>query len=467
MPEDGARRIAVIGGGIAGLAAAYELGIQARDRGRRFAVDLYESTDRLGGVIRTEREGNFLLDAGPDSMLRAKPWALELCRELGLESEIIPTLEVERGVFIYSRGALRPLPYGAPIPPLSRLWRFVRSGTLSWRGLLRASADLVLPPREAPLDESLAAFFGRRFGREVVERVIDPLLAGIYAGDPSRLSIRSTFPRFADMQERRRSLLLGMLRNRAAAGSGPAFCSLRGGIGQLVEKLASRLNGASVHLRTAVTAVVKENGSYRLRTNEGARDGYASVILAVPAPVASELVQESAAELSKLLRSIRFVSSATVFLAYRRRDLGHDPRGYGFLVPRCEERRVNGGTWVSNKYAGRAPVDALLVRCYVGGDRTGDAMSMDDKELVRACRAELCEMAGIDAEPIFSRVFRFDRSGPQYDVGHARRVDGIDRELRAHPGLFVTGSGYRGIGIPDCIRDGRETGRRVLSYLSA
>jgi oxygen-dependent protoporphyrinogen oxidase len=410
MPEDRARRVAIVGGGIGGLAAAYELTRSARDQGVSLTLDLFESRDRLGGVILTEREGDYILDAGPDAILTLKPAALELCRELGLGDEIIPTRDEHRGVALYSRGKLRSLPYGTGSSWTRKIAAYASSGVVSWGAKLRMAGDLFLPRGPVGEDESMAEFFGRRLGREAVERIIDPLIAGIYSGDPDKLSIYSTFPRFPQIVAKNRSLLLTMLKTPQSARSGgrtlPVFCSLREGLGQLVDALAERLDGAEVFLDTEV-------------------------------------------------RSVRRT-------AYRRSDVGDGLRGYGFLIPNCEGRRINGATWISNKFEHRSPEDGFLARCFVGGDRTAEELEKNDDELIRICRDELREIAGITAEPVFSRVYRWKESNPQYDVGHAHRSRGIDDLLSEHPGLHVSGSGFRGIGLPDCVRDGRDTARRLL-----
>ena len=432
--------------------------------------DCDESSERLGGAILTEHEDDYVLDAGPDAILTLKPWALELCREIGLEDEIIPTQDQHRGVALYSRGRLRPLPYGTGSSRIRKLSAYVASGVVSWGSKLRMAADLVLPRGEIREDESMADFFGRRLGREAVERIVDPLIAGIYSGDPYKLSIYSTFPRFPQMVAKRRSILLTLLRAPQSASSGrrtlPVFCSLRDGLGRMVERLTGHLGATTVHLRTSVQAVRRRNGSYELLTEQGGRGDYAAVILATPAWVAARLLKEVAPAAATAMERIRYVSSATVFFAYRRRDLGRPPEGFGFLVPTCEGRRINGATWITNKFAHRSPEGGFLARCFIGGDRTGEEMRADDEGLVRICREELRDIAGITAEPLFSRVFRWQDSGPQYDVGHATLARTIDEQLGRLPGLDVTGSGFRGIGIPDCIYDGRETARRLLLGLS-
>ncbi|MDP2577697.1 MAG: protoporphyrinogen oxidase [Gemmatimonadota bacterium] len=465
MPEQPGSRIAVVGGGIAGLAALHELERLAKRSGHRADIDLYEAADRLGGTIRTVRDGPYLLDVGPDSLLTSKPWAIELCEELGLESELIATDETHRGVALYSRGKLRRLRFGSDAPPMKMVLSFLTGGIISWPGLLRMAGDFVIPQGAAAGDESIADFFRRRLGREAVERLIDPFMAGIYGGDANRLSLPGTFPRFVEMQERHRSLLVAIMKRRAEERrQGPLFKSLRSGLGQLIEALTGSLEMTTSYLGTAVSSVRRVGERYVLDTAAGARGDYSAVILAVPAHVAASLTSEMAPDLSAGLGEIRYVSSATVFLAFRLAELKERPRGHGFLIPLCEGRRINGATWVSNKYPGRGPEDAFLVRCFVGGDRTPVELGRDDEGLARTCVEELREIAGIRARPIFTRVFRWERSNPQYDVGHAGRLRAIENAASRLPGFWLAGAAYRGIGIPDCVRDGREAGRRAFEF---
>jgi oxygen-dependent protoporphyrinogen oxidase len=463
------KRVAIVGGGIAGLAAAYELAAQARQRDLSLSLDLFESSDRLGGAILTERVDDYVLDAGPDAVLTLKPWGLELCREIGLEDEIIPTQDEHRGVALYSRGRLRSLPYGTGSSAVRKIRAYMASGVVSWPAKLRMAADLVLPRGAQREDESMADFFGRRLGREAVERIVDPLIAGIYSGDPDKLSIYSTFPRFPQMVAKQRSILLSLLRAPQSARSGgrtlPIFCSLRDGLGRMVEAIVERMGDATVQLSTPVTALERTDSGYSLETHAGRHNGYAGLILAAPAWTSARLLGDLAPGPADKMKAIRYVSSATVFFAYRASDLGGRPRGFGFLVPACEGRRINGATWITNKFAHRSPDDGFLARCFIGGDRTGEEMRADDEGLVRICKEELRDIAGITAQPLFTRVYRWKDSGPQYDVGHANLIGEVDAALAAHPGLEVTGAGFRGIGIPDCVYDGRETARRLIEFL--
>jgi oxygen-dependent protoporphyrinogen oxidase len=465
-PEAGARKVAVVGGGIAGLAAAYELTLQASQRDLPLTLDIYEARDRLGGVILTDREDGYVLDAGPDAMLTLKPAALELCRELGLEDEIIPTRDEHRGVALYSRGALRSLPYGTGSSWAKKIAAYASSGVVSWGSKLRMAGDLLMPRGPAKQDESMADFFGRRLGAEAVERIIDPLIAGIYSGDPHKLSIYSTFPRFPQMVAKNRSLLLTMLRapqgGRAGNRSLPAFCSLRGGLDQLVSALEDRLRGAGVYLGADITRIRRADDGYALDTKTGSFGGYTDVILAVPAWVAARMLGDDLRKLKEMMGSIRYVSSGAVFFAYKRSEVADRLKGYGFLIPSCEGRRINGATWITNKFEHRSPEDGFLVRCFVGGDRTADQLEREDDDVIRMCREELSKIAGITTEPLFARVYRWKQSNPQYDVGHAQRSREIDEALAGHTGLHVTGSGFRGIGLPDCVKDGRETASRLL-----
>jgi oxygen-dependent protoporphyrinogen oxidase len=439
-------------------------------------VDLYEASDRLGGVIRTEWEDDFLLDTGPDSLVTFKPWAIDLCRELGLGAELVPVREETAGVDIYARGRLRRLPTGGDRTVAGRALAFLTSGLMSWPGLMRMAGDLVLPGGPERAEESMAEFFGRRLGREAVARLVDPLLAGIYAGDPDRLSIRSTFPRFVDLEARHRSLALGMLRENRARHSrrrgsgderrGPIFYSLVRGLGRLVDALGERLSRrVTVHLEAGVRGVTRRGETYVLETAVGPVE-CDLLVLATPAWAAAGILRPLDAVLADRLAAIRYVGSATVFFGYRAADLSRVPSGHGFLVPQSEGRRINGATWVSNKYPHRSPADGFLARCYVGGDRGAGEAELDDPVLIDLCRDELAGMAGMDADPQFARVFRFPRSNPQYEVGHTDRVAAIEAARAGHAGLYLTGGAYRGVGVADGVRDGRATARSLVEALT-
>jgi oxygen-dependent protoporphyrinogen oxidase len=422
------KRVVVVGGGIAGLACAYEL---SRGGAR---VTLVERDRRLGGVVRTERVGEFLVEGGPDSFLATKPWARELCEELGLADRLIPSRA--RRVYVLSGGSLHPLPEGLFLTVPSKMGPFLRSGLISWRGKLRMAMDLVLPRGPDVEDESLASFVRRRLGREALEKLAEPLMAGIYVASAEELSLRATFPRFADMEREHRSLIRA-LRRAPPSGNVSPFLSLRGGIGELVDRLVARLEGVTILTGKEVLGL---EPSWRVRLADGAIEADA-VVLAVPA--------YEAARLWPGVPEVKYVSTTVVSLGYAAGDV---PEGSGFVVPRSEGRRILACTWSSRKFEGRAPEGRLLVRCFVKGEGEGAE---------EVAREEMREILGLREEPLFARSWVWPRRNPVYAVGHERRMREFEERLPR--GLHVAGSGFHGIGIPDCVRDGRATARRVLA----
>jgi len=465
----------VIGGGITGLAAAHRVWEDARDA---VEIRIIEASDRAGGVIRTEREGGFLLEGGPDSMVTDKPSAIDLCRRLGLEDRIQPTREEFRRTLIVRDGRLLPMPDAFQLMAPARLGPFLRSPVLSWRGRLTALKDLVLPRGGAACggDESLASFVRRRLGCEILERIAQPMIGGIYTADPEKLSLASTMPRFLDMEREHRSLILALAsRMRAAPGedaAGPRygiFVSLTGGIGALVDRLVERLPPDTVRTGAAAARLLRAPGDsprpWRILLEDGTDEHADGVVIAAPAPRASRVLAPLDDELARALADIDYASAAIVSLAYRRRDLPRIPEAFGFVVPHVEGRKIIAGSFSSVKYAGRAPADQLLLRIFVGGALQPDLLDADDAALARLVRRELGDLLGVRAEPTLTRVHRSPASMPQYHVGHASRVAGILRRADAHPGLALAGNAYHGVGLADCVRSGEEAGRRLLPRL--
>ena len=445
--------IVVVGAGISGLTAAYRL----HQRGADYR--LIEASPTAGGVIATEHDRGFIIEGGPDSFLAEKPWARELCEELGLSNELITTNQDARKIYIVSRGKLRPLPAGLvrliPTKPLA----LIRSRLLSLPGAIRAGLEPFVPAREDRTDEAIGAWARRRFGDELHERLIDPLLGGIYAGDADTISICSTFPHLAELE--RRGSVLRALRTSTSAPKA-AFLSLRGGIGQLVEELLSRLDPGRVALNTRVASVKKNGVGFRIDFQNAASIDARALILAIPAWAAAELVDGIDSSLSALLRAIPHASTATISLAYKAADITRPLDGFGFVVPRIEQRRITACTWVTSKLADRAPAGTVLLRCFIG--RAGDEtwISHSDDELVQIACNELRDLMAIDASPLLTRVFRWTRRMPQYLVGHQEHLQKIDAALTRHDGLHLTGCSYRGVGMPDCIRQAGEQVTRVL-----
>ena len=461
-------RLVVVGGGITGLAAAHHALELARERRIALELTLVEARERLGGTIATERAGGFLIEAGPDSFLSEKPWALALCRRLGLEDRLARTDDRYRKVFVWHAGRLHPLPDGWELLAPTRLAPFLSSRLFSWPGTLRMAFDLVLP-RGIADDESLGAFVRRRLGREALERVAQPLVAGIYTADPDDLSLTATMPRFAELEKQERSIILGLRRARRRARetgvSGARwslFVTLKEGMEDLVAALATRLQPGTVLLKQRVAGVERRGDRWRVATAEGADLDADRVIVATESHAAARMLRYVDPTLATLLAEIPYASSATVTLGYRRADVLHPLDGFGFVVPRTEKRALLACTFSSVKYAGRAPAGDVLLRGFVGGALNEAVLELDDAPLVMRARAELREALGITAAPALARVFRWPKAMPQYHVGHLARVETIERRAGALPGLDLAGGAYRGVGIADCVRSGEAAAERAL-----
>ncbi len=475
QPSQPPKHIVIVGGGIAGLSAAFHLHEQAAGAGVPLTCTLIEAGGDWGGKIVTHRVGDLTIEAGPDSFLSQKPWGLELCQKLGLSGRLINTNEHQKKTFVYSRGRLRELPEGLVVIVPTKLGPFLKSGLISWPGILRMGLDLALPARRGgDDDESMASFFSRRLGREAFERVVEPLMAGIYAGDATKISLRATFPRFLDLEQKHGSLIRGMLASRPAGqpGGRTMFVTLQDGLAELVRALVTKLIGAGTRLMTrrTVTAIrVRQTSlnhpigwTYDLTLGNGTVLSADAVVLATPAFVSAELVRPLSPIAAELLDAIPYASTATVSLAYKAGTLGDGVSGFGFVVPRVERRDLLAATWTSLKWPHRAPASQTLVRCYLGGVGREAILQEHDTALIRRVRDELRSIAGVQGEPDYVEVNRWDRGMPQYTLGHLDRLAIIQRSLDRYPGLVLAGAAYRGIGIPDCIRDGADAAGGLL-----
>jgi oxygen-dependent protoporphyrinogen oxidase len=463
-------KLVVVGGGVTGLAAAHRAVERSRERGHPLELIVLEAGDRLGGTIQTERRDGFLVENGADSFLSEKPWALALCQRVGLGDRLIRTDDRFRRTFVVWRGRLHPLPDGFQLLAPTRLGPFARSGLFSWPGKLRMGLDLVLP-RGGTADESLGAFVRRRFGREALARVAQPLVAGIYTADPEDLSLTATMPRFAEIERRHRSVILGMWRAArrapaaAAGASGPRwslFVTLAGGMEELVRGLADRLPPGAVRLKERAAAVSRCGDGWCVETADGGALEADAVVLATEAHQAARALRGADPALAHLLEDIPYASSATVSLGYRRADIAHPLDGFGFVVPHAEGRAIIAATFSSVKYPGRAPEGHALVRVFIGGALAESRLDADDAALTATARAELGALIGARGEPLFARVARYPKAMPQYHVGHGARADAIARAAARHPGLALAGGAYRGVGIADCVRSAEEEVDRLF-----
>jgi oxygen-dependent protoporphyrinogen oxidase len=464
------RRVAVIGGGISGLAAAHRLVELQRDGAGPFEIHLFEAADRLGGVIASETCDGFVIEGGPDSILSEKPAGLALCERLGLTEQLIRTREEMRRTYIAFGGKLHALPDGFLLLAPTRFLPLALSPLFTPLGKLRMALDLVLPRGAPQRDESLASFVRRRLGNEALERVAQPLVGGIYTADPETLSLAATMPRFLEMERRQRSVIRAMWQQqrrqgRAAPGATSGarwslFVSFAGGLQTLVDGVAAALGHTEIHLRHPVKALRPDGGRWRV---DDELPPFDAVIVATPAHVAAEQLGEIDDHLRRDLAAISYTSSATVTFAYRRDDVPHPLDGFGFVVPNIERRPLIACTFSSLKYDHRAPSGHLLLRSFVGGALRADAAELGDDQLCALVREQLAELLGIRRPPHLVRVHRHARAMPQYQVGHLDRVGRIEQHVALRRGLAVAGNAYRGVGIPDCIASAERAAEAIAA----
>lgn len=472
------RNVVVIGGGIAGLAAAHALKRQAEEAGVGLRCRLIEARSRLGGKIRTEytqQQGRFVVEGGPDSFIGHKPWALDLVRQLDLEERLVGSNDERAGVYFLHGDRLLPLPAGFQGLVPTRLRPLLSTPLLGWRGKLRVLAEPLLPARRSTeADESVADFVRRRFGSEMLQAVAEPLLASLFVGDVERLSLHAAYPRLAELERRHGSLTRAV---RAASavpapatvpgGSPPAprFWTLRGGLEELVTALAQRQAPEDLLLGRQVLRVRPDAspGTFRLRLDDGQTLAADGLVVATPAYVSAALLDDAYPTLAAALRGVRYTAVAVVTLAYRLRHVGHPLDGFGFFVPHREGRSILACTWTSSKFVGRAAADTALLRVFVGGVHHEELVALDDERLQRLVEAELGPILGLRGVPILTRIHRWPNGYPQYDVGHGARVEAIEGALPA--GLAVAGNAYRGVGLPDCIQSSTAAAARILGHL--
>ena len=450
--------VVVIGGGISGLTAARALCRRGLD------VRLLERAPACGGVIRTDRVGGFVIDAGPDTLLAHKPAALALVRELGLGESLVPPLP-RRTTYVVRRSALRTLPETSAMG-LPTNWRtLITANAFSWHGKVRMAAEALLPPRPpAGDDESISSFVRRRFGDEAVRYVAEPLLAGLHRGDAARLSLRALFPVLGDA-ERRHGSVARAWRAMPAGSGGSGSMSLRGGLAALPARMSAALPQGVAVTGASVIAIERGEDGFRVHARDHATVTARTVVLATPAYVTSTLTAGLDEELATLCAGIRYVSAVNVAVSYSR-DAVRDPlHGWGFVVPAGERRRVRSVSWVSSKWPDRAPQGSVLIRASLGDARGGTLEEASDSELIAWAHDDLSDLMEIRETPTLARVYRLPLAMPQLEVGHLDRMGRIDRRLSTLPGLFVSASGFRGVGLPDCIKDATAVAERVATYL--
>ena len=457
------KRIAIIGGGICGLSAAFRLE-QRKKQGEPLEYALFESGPRFGGVIQTEEIEGCVIEAGPDSFLTEKVWAADLCRELDLGDQLIGSNDSERKTYILVKDRLVPLPDGLMFMVPTKLLSAFSSPLFSWTTKLRMVREWFYRPAESSSDISVAEFVERHYGREMVDRVADPLLAGVYGGSADSLSVQSVLPRFLDMHARYGSLGKAMVsaRRNQPDSRRPLFTSLRRGMQQMIDALLERIPDSAKRANSPVAKISSESGKW-LIVSSGRTEEFDAAIVATPAYVASALLADASGELASLLSAIRYSSSATVVFGYGNDVRSALPPGFGFLVPRTESRRIIAATFVHNKFPFRAPDDRALVRCFLGGTRDEEALQLSDDASLAVVKSDLSGVLGIKSEPQFARIYRWHQSMAQYEVGHRDRVENMRTLLSRMPGLALAGNYLGGIGVPDCVRSGAEGAAKVLT----
>ncbi len=455
-------RLIIIGGGIAGLSAAYFA--LTRPENPPDQVIVLEKDDRWGGKITTDRVDGFVIEGGPDTFIAMKPWGMALARELGIADRLHGSNPRQKNTYILRKGRLHPLPGGLTMMIPTDFGGMLRTGLISWPGKLRMGLDFLLPPAKSPGEESLGRFVSRRLGREAYEALIEPLMSGIYAGDGDLLSLQATFPYLRDLEVKHGGLVRGALaakrermkRNGAAPGSRSMFVTPQTGLAELVEALVGRLRalGAELRLGAEVAGLQKTSKQYSVISNQGTALDADRLILATPAYAAARIMRPHDAELAALLDAIPYASTATVTLAYPLAAVPRPLDGYGYVIPRREGRRALACTWTSTKFPHRAPEGMALLRVFVGRAGQEAAIDWSESGLLDIAREELRLTLGVTAAPILHRVFIWPRAMPQYNVGHPARVQRIMAGLERWPGLALAGAAYHGIGIPDCIHSG-------------
>ncbi len=456
------KRIAIVGGGVSGLSAAFYLE-KARASGAELQYTLFESGQRLGGSMYSDHVEGCLVEAGPDSFLTEKPWALTLCKELGIADQLIGSNDAQRKTYIVVNGRLVIMPDGLMFMVPTRLVPTALSPLFSWSTKMRMARELLHPPRPMHDDETVAELVERHFGAEVVDRLAGPLLSGVYGGDAAKLSARAVLPRFVEMEEKYGSLTRAMLaahkKMKQAAHKQPPrplFTSLKDGMQQLVDAIVGRLDPESIRLRNHIQRIYPADDGWRVSIEMNGDESFDAVVLATPANVAGTLLDGVDRGLARNLLDIPYSSSVTVTLGYYMDQLKRLPSGFGFLVPRSEGTRMLACTFVHNKFPHRAPQGKGILRCFLGGARDEAVLALTDDEILEEVHRELRDILKLEARPIFARVYRWRGAMAQYESGHISRVERIEKRVSEIPGLALAGNAYHGIGVPDCIRSGME-----------
>ncbi|WP_203246930.1 protoporphyrinogen oxidase [Sporosarcina beigongshangi] len=472
--ENTKRKIIIVGGGITGLSAAFYTKKYFDERQIPIELTVIEKSPSFGGKIRTLLREDFIIERGPESFLARKMPIMTLVKELGLEDELTATNPQARTNYIVHKGKLHKMPPGLMLGIPTQLTPFMKTGLISPLGKIRAAMDLWLPKKKGMEDESLGHFIQRRLGKEVLDRITEPLLGGIYAGDTHSLSLQATFPHFSAMEKTHRSLIVGMLANKQKPAPSIAglpeiaqksmFLTFRNGMTTLVDRLLKELQTEHLITEQGVQTIVQEDGGYTVHLDNGQQIQADGLIMALPTQQTAKLLPNRSS--IQWLERINYVSVANIALAFDEKEFTYPLDGSGFVIPRKEGRLLTACTWSSSKWLHTAPKGKVLLRCYVGRGGAEEWVQLSDEQLITAVLQELKEIMGIEAQPIFHEVTRLERSMPQYPVKHVEELRKVRADLAIHsPGVYLCGAGYEGVGIPDCIQQGKVAAEQLAAYL--
>ncbi len=460
------KRIAVIGGGISGLAAAHRL-VELEPSAE---VKLFESSDRVGGVLDTIHRDGFLIERSADMFTTKDPWALDLCRRVGLEDELINTNEAFRRAFVVHRSKLVPVPEGFTLMSPAKMMPVLKTPLLSWSGKARLGWERFVPPKRDGSDESLHDFAIRRLGQEVYDRLVQPLIGGIYTADPTKLSMNAAMPEFVAMEREFGNLTRGVqekVSKAKQAGTGARygmFLGLRDGMKSFVDAISRRLPDSCLQVNSPITCIQREGNEWQLTIKGDSQpQQFDAIIIAARAHHAADLLKDVKGELSTELASIEYASAVVPVLSYRRDQIRHPLNGFGFVVPFVEKRQILSGSFTSIKFPGRAPDDSVLFRVFIGGACQGDLVDLPNEELYKIAEQELAELLGIQGGPQVREILRWKNAMPQYHLGHIDRVTKIEALASELPGFALAGNAYHGVGIPFCIHGGELAAESVLA----
>lgn len=467
-------KITIAGGGISGLSAAFRIHELSKKNNADTEISLLESSDRLGGVISTLSVNGFTIEEGPDSVLTKDPSVIELAKKLGIEKDIIRTREENSKVFILHEGILKELPEGFYLMAPTHILSFLKSPLFSITGKLRVALEMVIPGRSYEHDESLESFVTRRFGKEALERVVQPLIGGIYTADPSKLSLKATMPQFIEMEKKYGSVIRGLRKNMSESGfrrSGESgarysmFISFRDGMETLVNALVSTIPEEAIRMKTRVIKAKYTGENWELLLDDGSLEYTDGLVLALPSHISADILAESEREISTSLSEIEYTSSSVVNLVYRKKDLPGLPGAFGVLIPRMENRDIIAFSFLSEKLENRAPSDHIIVRCFTTIGSRNDEREMDEDVIVDKCINEAESILGAINKPVHYTIRKYREALPLYSVGHIERVKRIEDLVKTRKGLALAGNAYSGVGIPHCVNKAFDSAEKVYNDL--